>query len=443
MQIKSCFLFLLLLFVFSSCTSQDSYEGKLKEDINNRIKDINQQRKKLLSSQQTQTHPDFKDVQAQTQYQSSLDPNAFTHIDDVEDAVWKVVLKLNIVRHSIKEEQDKQFRHTVLTKRETLLSLGEGSGFFISPTLFVTNFHVIDSAVDGVDITLQKDVFKYKTERRKARLINVSSIYDLALLEVDKPVDQYLNIRSYPINFKEESRFYLVGYPVNRFVTLALKYRGSKFNSGVFEFIHDDYKDARGSSGGAVVDANGQVIGVNYAGSLYAGGRAFVISYTTLLGFISSGSGKCLQGTPADCIDADWQELRYASNNGNKIAEDKIQVSNYGYQLFKKKRDAFVEFIKEYKNLDSLTKKLYNSIVDLNKAEEAVAITLRDYKDSDAYSRFDTRNKYEQAYEDYKGVYGLWHEDYKNHSEAVKRFNKVIKIYDGILDKIMSEKKKR
>ena len=186
---------------------------------------------------------------------------------------------------------------------EELVPVTHGSGFAVSPTLIVTNAHVIREALQ--DDTLRIGIVPSQgSESAYVKPIAVSPRNDLALLEI---VDSRLRLP--PLTLAggisgDMGDVSAVGYPMN--VDLAqgldisdifvpqpaVKSRG--FLSGErpsrqFDTILHTAPIARGNSGGPLLDGCGRVLGVNSFGADSDGSDAefyFAVSLRELLPFL-------------------------------------------------------------------------------------------------------------------------------------------------------------
>lgn len=137
---------------------------------------------------------------------------------------------------------------------------GHGSGFFITPTLIMTNHHVIDGQnfVRIELLTGRKTVGEVLRSHRKR---------DVALVKVENSGYRPLPIRSTPVKITED--VYAIGSPLlKQLEGTVSKGVVSKFkaNSYGLEDIQADVDIHGGNSGGALVDGHGNVVGVSYAG---------------------------------------------------------------------------------------------------------------------------------------------------------------------------------
>ncbi len=142
-----------------------------------------------------------------------------------------------------------------------------GSGVIISPDGFiVTNNHVVDGATD-VTVTL--------TDRKNyvAKVVGTDPNTDLALIKIDAT-----NLPAIPVGNSDDVRLgqwvLAIGYPLNLDVTvtqgiISAKSRSIGINrqgsAPVEAFLQTDAAVNPGSSGGALVNTNGELIGINSA----------------------------------------------------------------------------------------------------------------------------------------------------------------------------------
>src|SRR5437660_1931524 len=149
-------------------------------------------------------------------------------------------------------------------RRQPQIEHGMGSGVVISPDGYiVTNNHVVDGAVDIRVTTSNRRVLK-------AKLIGSDPLTDLAVLKVNAP-----DLASAPWGDSKEVRpgqtVLAFGNPYGmRFtVTRGIVSATNRANpdpanpSKPGEFIQTDAAINPGNSGGALVDARGQVVGIN------------------------------------------------------------------------------------------------------------------------------------------------------------------------------------
>jgi serine protease Do len=157
-----------------------------------------------------------------------------------------------------------QFFGPHMQQRGPQIEHGMGSGVVISPDGYiVTNNHVVDGAVDIHVTTSNRRVLK-------AKLVGTDPVTDLAVLKVDET-----NMPSVPWGDSKEVRPgqtvlafgnpYGFRFTVTRGIVSAVNRPNpdASDRSKPGEFIQTDAAINPGNSGGALVDARGEVIGIN------------------------------------------------------------------------------------------------------------------------------------------------------------------------------------
>lgn len=144
---------------------------------------------------------------------------------------------------------------------------GYGSGFIIDPSgIAVTNNHVVTGA--GL---LKVWIGGDRNQTYNARVLGVSECSDLAVIQIDGEDFPYVEWHQGPINVGLE--VYAAGYPLGEPQFTLTKGIVSKERAGgetswasVNYVIEHDATINPGNSGGPLVNAAGQVVGVNYRG---------------------------------------------------------------------------------------------------------------------------------------------------------------------------------
>jgi len=183
-------------------------------------------------------------------------------------AIVNVAVQGVIQSPAVDEEQDNQdHSHLVPEKQRKFQSIG--SGVIIDPKngVIITNDHVIRNA-QLITVTLNDG------RRLKARMIGSDSETDLAVLKIDAK-----NLKSLPIGDSDKAEVgdfvVAIGNPfgLNSFgnsqsatfgIISAMK-RSDLNIEGVENFIQTDAAINPGNSGGALVNAKGELIGINTA----------------------------------------------------------------------------------------------------------------------------------------------------------------------------------
>lgn len=144
-----------------------------------------------------------------------------------------------------------------------------GSGVIISADGYiVTNNHVVENA-DELDVTLSNK------KTYKAKVIGTDPAYDLAVIKIeasalpfllygnsdDVKIGQWVLALGYPLNLETTVTAGIVSAKAR---SLGLN-KGTKTNTPVESFIQTDAAVNQGNSGGALINTNGVLIGINSA----------------------------------------------------------------------------------------------------------------------------------------------------------------------------------
>ncbi|NQV56877.1 MAG: trypsin-like peptidase domain-containing protein [Rhodospirillales bacterium] len=142
-----------------------------------------------------------------------------------------------------------------------------GSGFFISPTYIMTNNHVVEGQkFIKVRLLTGRELLGEVVRKHPER--------DVAIVQVERGGHRPIPIRMEPVKITEE--VYAIGTPKERRLKGTVS-KGivSSFRSNQYgmEDIQADVDVHGGNSGGALVDKNGNVVGVTYAGAVMLEGK--------------------------------------------------------------------------------------------------------------------------------------------------------------------------
>lgn len=144
---------------------------------------------------------------------------------------------------------------------------GRGTGFIIDPSgIAVTNNHVVTGAA------VLRVWLAGESQPRNARVLGVSECWDLAVIDIDG--DGYTTLDFYDGEITPGMEVYAAGFPLGDPEYTLTKGIVSKANAGGESFwasvdavIEHDARIRGGNSGGPLVNMQGKVVGVNYAGN--------------------------------------------------------------------------------------------------------------------------------------------------------------------------------
>ena len=145
---------------------------------------------------------------------------------------------------------------------------GRGSGFIIDPSgIAVTNNHVVTGAA-----LLKVWVGGETGKTYNAKVLGVSECSDLAVIDIEGDGFPYVEWYDGPINVGLE--VYAAGFPLGdpeftltKGIVSKEKAGGETSWASVDAVIEHDATINPGNSGGPLVDKNGKVVGINYAGA--------------------------------------------------------------------------------------------------------------------------------------------------------------------------------
>tara|TARA_B110000090_G_scaffold196891_1_gene234285 strand:+ start:1966 stop:3345 length:1380 start_codon:yes stop_codon:yes gene_type:complete len=244
--------------------------------------------------------------------------------------------------------------------------VGTGSGVIISQDGYiVTNNHVIQGATD-LEITLNNK------QKYKAELIGTDKANDIALLKIDADMDlpyiPFANSDSVQIG----EWVLAVGNPYNLTSTVtagivSAKGRDLEGNSAIDSFIQTDAAVNPGNSGGALVNINGELIGVNTAISSKTGsfiGYSFAVPSNiakkivddllefgtvqeAVLGIRIDASDPSIEGVQIGSLTAESGAKKAGLQSGDIIVKvDNVKISKFSElrgQLTAKRPGEFVD----------------------------------------------------------------------------------------------------
>ena len=143
---------------------------------------------------------------------------------------------------------------------------GRGSGFIVDPSgIAVTNNHVVTGSA------LLKVWVGGSTEPVNARILGVSECWDLAVIDLEG--DGYPYVEWYTGEINPGLEVYAAGFPLGdpeytltKGIISKAHADGETSWASVDGVVEHDARIRPGNSGGPLVTADGQVIGINYAG---------------------------------------------------------------------------------------------------------------------------------------------------------------------------------
>ena len=167
----------------------------------------------------------------------------------------------------------------IVTYDDTGAEIGQGSGFFISRQRIITNEHVVHAAYSA-------EVFTDEGYYDRITILNADEYMDLAILRVDAEYEIPLQINP-DAELNPGQRVIVIGHPLGLEKTVS---DGLISNVQTIDQVQDVQITApisAGSSGSPVLDREGRVIGVVYAGIDEGQNLNFAIGIETLNEFLA------------------------------------------------------------------------------------------------------------------------------------------------------------
>ncbi len=179
-----------------------------------------------------------------------------------------------------------------------------GTGFFITPDLFVTAFHVIDQLENVEYIFLVRDD---KPSIKIKKLVSVSAYADLAIFQTEQKSDIYLSEGEkslfhegvFAIGYPGETRKPVTIRSVGEIKIMDNIYYGAFFKNPVVKF--------RGMSGSPLLDSKGNLLGILDA-SFGSYLKSILSSYLQEL--LYNHIGAVCGNQPRKCIDHEIQKVK-------------------------------------------------------------------------------------------------------------------------------------
>ncbi len=166
-------------------------------------------------------------------------------------------------------------RMAVRVRNVSCTGVTRGTGFALDSRTLITNKHVVEGTTllqlntyDGRDVSVTSS--------------SLAPLADLALVRTTEDLD------AYPVLADEDPEegepITVVGYPNGGELTVTsgtvIRYTNDPINQNLGEVIYSDAEVEHGSSGSAVLDSEGRLIGVVYAKN--TSGASYIIPVSTL-----------------------------------------------------------------------------------------------------------------------------------------------------------------
>lgn len=186
----------------------------------------------------------------------------------------------NLTPYGFSEAQ----RMAVRVRNVTCTGITRGTGFALDSRTLVTNRHVVEGAkelqlstYDGRDVSVTSS--------------SVAALADLALVRTNE------DLEAFPVTADADPEvdepLTVVGYPRGGALTVTsgevLKYTSDPLNENLGKVMFSSAEVEHGSSGSAVLDSEGRLVGVVYAKN--SSGSSYIIPISTLRDILTQDQG--------------------------------------------------------------------------------------------------------------------------------------------------------
>jgi len=166
-----------------------------------------------------------------------------------------------------------------------------GSGFFINPHGYViTNYHVIQTEVDSKYEGYSKLTIRIDEKTKlPAKVIAWDPVFDLALLKTEYDSTSYISVAGMN-SLNAGSKVFAIGSPggLEKTITTGIVSSASRRFLELGDALQVDVAINPGNSGGPLVDEEGRLVGIVYAGVEQFEGVNFAVSAKWLRHIIPS-----------------------------------------------------------------------------------------------------------------------------------------------------------
>ena len=219
-----------------------------------------------------------------------------------------------------------------------------GIGFFISPNLFVTNFHVLSLLLKNAknlnSITLLQEGNPNILNVEK--IVSVSALYDLAIIKIKESSQHYLKLSKTEAKVNEE--LFSVGY-FNKLFTRMKKTGRISYKNDTFFSFPASHSELDGNSGSPFLNNKGEVVGVLFQGNT---NTTLTLKINHLKKFIAGNIGQnCESINFKNCLEKEIKNLETLAEQGSALAQ--LQLT-YRYESNRKtiqNKEKILELLKK------------------------------------------------------------------------------------------------
>ncbi|MDE0151040.1 MAG: bifunctional trypsin-like peptidase domain-containing/SEL1-like repeat protein [Bdellovibrionales bacterium] len=246
-------------------------------------------------------------------------------------------------------EPVQQTEHAIYEIQKISAPQGGSTVFFITPNLFILNFHSVTSI--GLERDHFEDIKFFQQGQIKPlkikRVIAVSVAFDLVLIETQNTSDHYLEVN--PQTPKSSEDLFTIGYPRTGFT--QLKKTGPLFKEDYqYCFTHEAFigDSFKGASGSPALNSQGEVIGVIHE-TLTGANMTCAINPDKINQLVENKIGTNCSSFESvkSCIESELNSIENSSLYGDDIARytGMRRVISYHQGVHELKTQALIHLI--------------------------------------------------------------------------------------------------
>ncbi len=204
---------------------------------------------------------------------------------------------------------------------------GLGTGFFISPNTFVTNFHVLAPLLQQAQL---RDIHIIQNGNTQvisvAKIVSMSALHDLAIVRTSQSVDSYLRTTNQPL--RSQQPLVIAGYPKGRLRVLRQVEPITVSSDQSMSFPVNQPSSLKGSSGAPIMNLRSEVVGI--VSEMYYNIVNLPITIEQLNHVMRGNQSinRCHNCRPQDWINQALQQLTRLANR-DKTAQYKLGLYYY------------------------------------------------------------------------------------------------------------------
>jgi hypothetical protein len=185
----------------------------------------------------------------------------------------------------------------------------KGSGFLVAPQVIVTNYHVV-SGMSEATCYIDNEGARYQIDG----FIIADKVNDLVLLKVSELKDKPLTLS--PYEAKPGQRIYVIGSPIGLEGTISEGLVSALRVMQGTKKMQISAPTSHGSSGGPVMNINGEVVGVNCSGYDEGENLNFAVPVEQLKKLLAGSSGKVQDLSSLPPIEKDEDDASESDDMG-------------------------------------------------------------------------------------------------------------------------------